>query len=43
MRALFVRDTEEKMNEIYPKLMAPDTEWQVLENIIAQVVLLSWR
>ncbi|MBD8005032.1 acetone carboxylase subunit gamma [Bacillus norwichensis] len=27
---IFVRDTEEKMNEIYPKLMSPDTEWQVL-------------
>jgi len=27
---IFVRDTEEKMNEVYPKLMAPDSEWQVL-------------
>lgn len=27
---IFVRDTEEKMNEIYPKLMSPDPEWQVL-------------
>jgi len=27
---IFVRDTEEKMNEIYPKLMSPDPEWQVI-------------
>lgn len=27
---IFVRDTEEKMNEIYPKLMSPDSEWQVI-------------
>ncbi|MDV6379006.1 acetone carboxylase subunit gamma [Sporosarcina sp. GW1-11] len=27
---IYVRDTEEKMNEIYPKLMAPDTDWQVI-------------
>lgn len=27
---IFVRNTEEKMNEIYPKLMSPDTEWQVI-------------
>ncbi len=27
---IFVRDTQEKMNEIYPKLMAPDTDWQVI-------------
>lgn len=27
---LFVRDTEELMNEIYPKLMSPDPEWQVI-------------
>jgi|ERR1700674_769971 acetone carboxylase, gamma subunit len=26
---IYVRDTEEAMNEVYPKLMAPDTEWQV--------------
>ncbi|MGF6917890.1 acetone carboxylase subunit gamma [Paraburkholderia sp. 40] len=24
-----VRDTEEEMLEVYPKLMAPDTQWQV--------------
>lgn len=27
---IFVRDTEEKMNEVYPVLMAPDPEWQVI-------------
>jgi len=27
---IFVRDTVEKLNEIYPKLMAPDPEWQVI-------------
>lgn len=27
---IFVRDTEEKMNEIYPKLMSPDPEWQII-------------
>lgn len=27
---IFIRDTEEKMNEIYPKLMSPDPEWQVI-------------
>jgi acetone carboxylase, gamma subunit len=26
---LFVRDTEEAMSQVYPKLMAPDTKWQV--------------
>ncbi len=26
---IYVRDTEEAMNEVYPKLMAPDTAWQV--------------
>ena len=26
---VYVRDTEEAMNEVYPKLMAPDTNWQV--------------
>jgi acetone carboxylase, gamma subunit len=26
---IHVRDTEEEMNEVYPKLMAPSTEWQV--------------
>ncbi len=27
--AVYVRDTEEAMAEVYPKLMAPNTEWQV--------------
>lgn len=27
---IYVRDTEEKMNQIYPKLMSPDPEWQVI-------------
>lgn len=27
---IFVRDTEEKMNQVYPVLLAPDPEWQVL-------------
>lgn len=27
---IFVRDTKEKMNEVYPNLMSPDPEWQVL-------------
>lgn len=27
---IYVRDTEEAMNEVYPKLMAPDPKWQVL-------------
>ncbi|ATE58842.1 acetone carboxylase subunit gamma [Thauera sinica] len=27
--AVYVRDTEEAMAEVYPKLMAPDTGWQV--------------
>lgn len=27
---IYVRDTIEKLNEIYPKLMAPDPEWQVI-------------
>ena len=26
---VFVRDTEEAMSQVYPKLMAPDTQWQV--------------
>ncbi len=26
---VYVRDTEEAMVEVYPKLMAPDTQWQV--------------
>ena len=26
---IYVRDTEEAMSEIYPKLMAPDPAWQV--------------
>jgi acetone carboxylase, gamma subunit len=26
---IYIRDTEEKMNEVYPTLMAPDTAWQV--------------
>jgi acetone carboxylase gamma subunit len=26
---LYVRQTEEEMTEVYPKLMAPDTDWQV--------------
>ncbi len=26
---IYVRDNEEAMAEVYPKLMAPDTEWQV--------------
>ncbi len=26
---VYVRDTEEAMTEVYPKLMAPDTNWQV--------------
>jgi len=28
--AIYVRDDEEKMSEIYPKLMQPDTSWNVL-------------
>ncbi|GIM47474.1 acetone carboxylase subunit gamma [Collibacillus ludicampi] len=27
---IYVRDTEEKMEELYPKLLAPDPEWQVI-------------
>lgn len=27
--AVYVRDTEEAMAEVYPVLMAPDTQWQV--------------
>ncbi|ALV54786.1 MULTISPECIES: acetone carboxylase subunit gamma [Burkholderia] len=26
---IFVRDSEEAMDEVYPRLMAPDTQWQV--------------
>ncbi len=26
---IYVRDTPEAMHEVYPKLMAPDTQWQV--------------
>jgi acetone carboxylase, gamma subunit len=26
---VYVRDTEAAMSQVYPKLMAPDTEWQV--------------
>lgn len=26
---IYVRDSEEKFNEVYPKLMSPDAEWQV--------------
>ncbi|AOJ04069.1 MULTISPECIES: acetone carboxylase subunit gamma [Burkholderia] len=26
---IFVRDAEEAMDEVYPRLMAPDTQWQV--------------
>lgn len=26
---IYVRETEEAMSEVYPKLMAPDTKWQV--------------
>lgn len=27
---VYVRDTEEKLEEIYPKLLAPDPAWQVI-------------
>ncbi len=27
--AIYVRDNEETMRDVYPSLMAPDTEWQV--------------
>lgn len=27
--SIYVRDTEEAMTEVYPRLMAPDTQWQV--------------
>ncbi|CAM3822850.1 acetone carboxylase subunit gamma [Alicyclobacillus pomorum] len=27
---IYVRDTEEKMAEIYPKYLAPDPQWQVI-------------
>lgn len=27
--AIYVRDTEEAMTDVYPKLMAPNTKWQV--------------
>jgi acetone carboxylase gamma subunit len=27
--AIYVRDTEEAMSEVYPRLMAPDVNWQV--------------
>jgi len=27
---IYVRETEEQMNELYPKLMAPDPQWQVI-------------
>lgn len=27
---IYVRDTEEKLEELYPKLLAPDPEWQVI-------------
>jgi len=27
--SIYVRDTAEAMMEVYPKLMAPDTQWQV--------------
>lgn len=27
--SIFVRDSEEAMDEVYPRLMAPDTQWQV--------------
>lgn len=27
---IYVRDSEEVMNQIYPKLMSPDPEWQVI-------------
>lgn len=27
---IYVRDSEEIMNEVYPKLMSPDPEWQVI-------------
>ncbi|AOJ07545.1 acetone carboxylase subunit gamma [Burkholderia mayonis] len=26
---IFVRDSDEAMDEVYPRLMAPDTQWQV--------------
>lgn len=31
---IHVRDTEEEMTEVYPKLMAPATEWQVFREYI---------
>lgn len=35
MHALIrVRDTQEKMEELYPKLMAPSVEWQVIREYI---------
>ncbi|MDA5108001.1 acetone carboxylase subunit gamma [Brevibacillus thermoruber] len=27
---IYVRDTEEKLEELYPKLLAPDPQWQVI-------------
>lgn len=27
---IYVRDTEQKLEELYPKLLAPDPEWQVI-------------
>lgn len=38
MHALIrVRDTQEKMEELYPKLMAPSVEWQVIREYIDPV------
>ena len=38
MHALIrVRDTQEKMEELYPKLMAPSAEWQVIREYIDPV------
>lgn len=27
---IYVRDSEDKMNQVYPKLMSPDPDWQVI-------------
>jgi len=31
---VYIRDTAEKMGEIYPQLMAPDTAWQVYREYV---------
>lgn len=34
---VYVRETPEQMREVYPHLMAPDTEWQIIREYICPI------